>query len=272
MPRLKNKIALITGGANGIGATTAHLFIKEGAKVIITDVCDEDGKKLVKKLGKNAYYHHLDVSCEEKWKNLFAVIKKKYKRLDILFNNAGISGLCPKFGPQDPEHASLASWQAVHAINLNGVFLGCKYGISLMKKTGGSIINMSSRSGLVGIPSMAAYASSKAAIRNHTKTVALYCAQQNYTIRCNSLHPAAILTNIWDPMLGTSKKEREQAIQKVIAGIPLGRMGTPLDVAYIALFLASCESSYITGAEFTIDGGILAGATATPRHYKNDKK
>lgn len=272
MARLKNKIALITGGANGIGAATAQLFIQEGAKVIITDVCDEDGKKLAKKLGKKAHFHHLDVSCEKQWEALANHIKKDHKKLDILFNNAGISGLCPSFGPQDPEHASLTSWQAVHAINLNGVFLGCKYGIKLMKKSGGSIINMSSRSGLVGIPSMAAYASSKAAIRNHTKTVALYCAQKKYNIRCNSLHPAAILTNLWDPLLGATKKEQEASVKQVIAGIPLGRMGTALDVAYTALFLASQESSYITGAELTIDGGILAGATATPQSYKKSKK
>ena len=132
-----------------------------------------------------------------------------------------------------------------------------------MKKTGGSIINMSSRSGMVGVPSASAYASAKAAIRNHTKSVALYCAEKKYNIRCNSLHPGAILTRIWDPMLGSDEKSRQDMIEHIAAGIPLGHMGEPIDVANAVLFLASDESKYMTGSELTLDGGILAGSSAS---------
>jgi NAD(P)-dependent dehydrogenase (short-subunit alcohol dehydrogenase family) len=173
-------------------------------------------------------------------------------------------GLSGQLGPQDPEHTSLASWHYIHAINLEGVFLGCKYAIRLMKAgRGGSIINMSSRSGMVGVPNAVAYASSKAAIRNHTKSVALYCAEKNYSIRCNSIHPAAILTPLWDPILG-EEQHKETAIAKMTQYIPLKRMGEPIDVAYAALYLASDEASFVTGTELVVDGGILAGSAATP--------
>ncbi len=165
---------------------------------------------------------------------------------------------------QDPEQTSLETWHHIHAINLDGVFLGCKYGIQLMKKQGGSIINLSSRSGLVGIPTAVAYASSKAAVRNHSKSVALYCAEKNYNIRCNSLHSGAILTPLWDSML-SEESNRNQMIEKISRHIPLKRMGNPKDVAYAVLYLASDESSYITGTELTIDGGILAGSAVSPK-------
>lgn len=265
MPRVQNKIAFITGAARGIGAATAQLLVDEGAFVIITDILDEEGQALANSLGPNkAIYYHLDVSREADWERVFAAIEKSHGRLDILFNNAGIIGMEAHHGPQNPEDTSLDTWHHVHAINLDGVFLGCRYGIKLMKKTGGSIINMSSRSGVVGIPAACAYASSKAAVRNHTKSVALYCAQQQYKIRCNSLHPGAILTPMWEPMLNPSAN-REEAIAQIAAGIPLGHMGEALDVAYAVLYLASDESKYVTGAEFTLDGGILAGSAASPK-------
>jgi 3(or 17)beta-hydroxysteroid dehydrogenase len=261
MGRVNNKIALITGGSRGIGAATAKLLAENGAKVIITDILDDEGRVLANSL--NAEYCHLDVTQESEFQTVFNFIKDKYGRLDILFNNAGIIGFEHGLGPQDPESISLDDWRYVHQVNLDGVFLGCKYGIGVMKEHGGSIINMSSRSGLVGIPGAAAYASSKAAIRNHTKTVALFCAERGYKIRCNSLHPGAILTPLWAPMLG-SGEQREEAIKKIAQGVPLGHMGTPIDVAYAVLYLGSDESQYITGIELTIDGGILAGSSARP--------
>lgn len=179
-------------------------------------------------------------------------------------NNAGITGFLEGFGPQDPENASLKDWRSVHAINSDGVFLGCKYAIKTMKKNGGSIINMSSRSGIVGIPGAAAYAASKAAVRNHTKTVALYCCENNYSIRCNSIHPAAIYTPMWDAMLG-SGEQKTKTLEMIEEGIPMKKMGTAEDVAYAALYLASEESKYVTGIELTIDGGILAGASSSPK-------
>lgn len=265
MARLQNKIALITGGAQGIGAAIAQLFVKEGAFVIVTDILDHIGEPSGQSLGKKGCYYHLDVSQESDWQKVSDLIMKRFGKLDILINNAGIIGLSAHFGPQDPEHASLESWRQIHAINLDGVFLGCKHGIALMKQTGGSIINMSSRSGVVGVPGTAAYASSKAAVKNHTKSVALYCAEKGYNIRCNALLPAAILTPLWEPMLGSNHKEKQEGIAKLAQAIPLKTMGEPLDVAYGALYLASDESKFITGTDLLIDGGILAGTPSSPK-------
>jgi len=254
MPRLKGKVALITGSAQGIGSETARVLAREGAQVIVSDIQDEKGEALADEIG--ALYLHLDVKNEQEWPQVIKMIVQKFSKLDILVNNAGITGFQDGFGPQDPENASLESWRAVHAINSEGVFLGCKYAILAMKNNpGSSIINISSRSGLVGIPGAAAYASSKASVRNHTKSVALYCASQGYPIRCNSIHPAAILTPMWDPMLGNG-------LESITKDIPMQRMGEPNDVANAVLFLASDESKYITGIELTIDGGLLAGTGA----------
>ena len=261
--RLQNKIALITGGARGIGQSCAEIFVKEGATVIVSDINDEKGRNLVHQIGNKSIYHSLNVMKEKEWINATRFIKDKFGKLDILVNNAGITGFFPDMGPQNPEFATLDSWSYVHSVNLNGVFLGCKYGISLMKNHGGSIINISSRSGLIGIPQAAAYASSKAGVRNHTKSVALYCSGETYNIRCNSIHPAAILTPMWDPMLGNDEEGRKQAIQTIANDIPLKTMGTTSDVAYAAVYLASDESKYLTGIELNVDGGILAGATAS---------
>ena len=261
--RLKNKIALITGSASGIGKSCAEIFAQEGATVIVSDIDDNKGQQLADKIGENALYQHLDVKNEEDWIRVTKFIQERFIKLDILVNNAGITGFVPDMGPQDPEHATIESWNYVHAVNLDGVFLGCKYAISMMRKHGGSIINMSSRSGIVGIPRAGAYASSKAAVRNHTKTVALYCAEEKYNIRCNSIPPAAILTQMWDIMFGNDEPHRQQMIQAIANDIPLKAMGAPSDVAYAAVYLASDEATYITGIELNIDGGILAGAAAS---------
>ncbi|MBU6384261.1 MAG: SDR family oxidoreductase [Verrucomicrobia bacterium] len=269
--RLENKIALITGAAQGIGEAIAFLFAKEGAQVIVSDINDVLGREIAKKCGAKHRYLHLDVREEKDWQSAMRKIKEQHGRLDILVNNAGITGFQEGFGPQDPEHASLKSWKEVHAVNSDGTFLGCKYAIAMMKKhQSGSIINISSRSGIVGIPGAAAYASSKASIRNHTKTVALYCCQQGYDIRCNSIHPAAILTPMWEPMLGQGRA-RTKMMAMIAKDIPMQKMGMPEDVATAALFLASDESKYITGIELTIDGGILAGATAAPAKKDGEK-
>lgn len=268
MARVKDKIALVTGGSRGIGAETARTLAREGAEVIVTDMLLDEGRAVADSI--NGTFYALNVADESAWQEVTKSIKDKFGRLDILFNNAGITGLNENLGAQDPEHISLDAWHYIHKVNLDGVFLGCKYGIGLMKAQGGSIINMSSRSGIVGIPGASAYASSKAAIRNHTKSVALYCAEQGYKIRCNSLHPGAILTPIWDPMLGTEKAAREKMIASITAGIPLGVMGEPSDVANAVLYLAADESKYVTGIELTIDGGILAGSLASPKKYSDE--
>ncbi|MCF2907000.1 SDR family oxidoreductase [Pseudoalteromonas sp. DL2-H2.2] len=265
MARLNNKIALITGAARGIGAAVATCFVEQGATVIITDKNTEAATQLCEKLGENAHFHLLDVSQESHWQQAEAFVKAQFGRLDILVNNAGITGFLEAAGPHDPEHLDLESWHTVQRTNSDGVALGCKYGIRLMKASAAaSIVNISSRSGLVGIPAAAAYAASKAAVRNHSKSVALYCAQQNYPIRCNSVHPGAILTPMWDAMLGEGAA-REAAIAGIAADIPLGHMGNASDVAYAVLYLASDESAYVTGIELNVDGGILAGSSAAPK-------
>jgi len=268
MNRLKDKVALITGAAQGIGLGIANAFIDEGAIVILTDINDGLGAEQAKALGERAPYLHLDVSDEEKWIEAIARVLKKHTKLDILINNAGITGFDLDRGQQDPEHASLDAWRAVHHINLDGTFLGCKHAIKAMRSAGtGSIINMSSRSGVVGIPRAAGYASSKAAIKNHTKTVALYCAEEGLTIRGNSIQPAAILTPMWDASIGTGD-DRQANIAKFAAGTPLKRFGTVEEVAAVAVYLGSDESGYTTGAEINIDGGMLAGVATPPAPKK----
>ncbi|MEP2979393.1 MAG: SDR family oxidoreductase [Lentilitoribacter sp.] len=258
MRRLNDKICVVTGAAQGIGKAIAEQFAFEGARVVLTDKNIVLGEKVAQEL--KCDFVKLDVSVEQDWSD-FA---EKFDEIDVLVNNAGITGFEDGFKAHDPEHASLQDWQDVHATNLNGTFLGCRYGIGAMKNKGtGSIINMSSRSGLVGIPGAAAYASSKAAIRNHTKTVALYCAQIKTNIRCNSIHPAAVLTPIWEPLLGEGE-DRQKNMDALVADTPLKRFAMPEEVAAMAVYLASDDASYVTGSEFNIDGGLLAGSAATP--------
>lgn len=264
--RLAGKIALVTGAARGIGAATARKFVNEGAFVIVTDIDTDLGHAVAGELGKDrARFERLDVRDEEDWRRVTSDVLAREGRLDVLVNNAGITGLEAGETPQDPESASLADWRAVHATNLDGVFLGCKHAIGAMRRRGaGSIINISSRSGLVGIPEAAAYASSKAAVRNHTKTVALYCASRGLNIRCNSIHPGAILTPVWEPMLGDGP-DRKARLAALVADTPLKRFGQPEEVAAICVLLATDEAGYMTGAEMSIDGGLVAGSSAAPR-------
>lgn len=261
--RLSGKTALITGAAQGIGRAIAEQFQKQGARVLLSDINDPLGQEVSDQL-PDAIYQHLDVSKEQDWQLVADYIRDEFQHLDILVNNAGIGGFTQTSGPHDPENLDLKSWRDVFAVNSDGTALGCKYGIQLMKQySGGSIINMSSRSGNVGIPWMTAYAGSKAVVRNHTKSVALYCAQMKYNIRCNSVHPGAILTPMWDPMFGQGE-QRQAMIDSISRQVPLGKMGSPDDVAHAAVYLASDESTYVTGIELHIDGGIMAGAAASP--------
>lgn len=262
MRRLNGKICLVTGAARGIGEAVARAFSAEGAEVIVADIDQLAGQQTAKSIG--GIFILLDVASEADW----AVVSERYPDVDVVVNNAGITGFesGDENGPpaHDPENASLKDWRSVHAVNLDGTFLGCRYAIRAMRKRGaGSIINISSRSGMIGIPMAAAYASSKAAVRNHTKTVALYCAAQGLNIRCNSIHPAAIMTPMWEPMLGNGP-DRDQRIMSLAAEVPMKRFGRPEEVAALAVLLASDEAAYMTGSELTIDGGILAGSAAVP--------
>lgn len=258
MQRLKNKTCVVTGAARGIGRAIAAGFHDEGARVFVTDVDAVAGAATAAEIG--CRFEPLDVREEEDWDRLAQLVPVA----DVVVNNAGVTGFESNAGPHDPEHASLSDWRAVHQVNLDGTFLGCRYAIGAMKGAGtGSIINISSRSGMVGIPGAAAYASSKAAIRNHSKTVALYCAQQGWRIRCNSIHPAAILTTMWEQMLGEGP-EREARMAALVADTPLRRFGRAEEIAALAVTLASDEATYVTGTEISIDGGLLAGSAAVP--------
>ena len=265
MTRLQGKVALITGAASGIGEGIARAFVAEGASVIVSDLQDVKGREVASSLGPSALYCHLDVRQEPEWIAVIDSILQSHRQLDVLVNNAGITGFEGSFVPHDPEHAALKDWHAVLATNLDGTFLGCKHAIRAMRsRETGSIINISSRSGLVGIPGAAAYAASKAAVRNHSKTVALYCAEQGWRIRCNSIHPAAILTPMWEPLFGGGE-DREQRIQSAVKDTPLRRFGRVDEIAALAVLLASDEVTYMTGTELTVDGGLLAGSAVNPK-------
>lgn len=258
MAKLDGLLCLVTGGARGIGKAICQAFLDDGARVILTDCDQEEGTAAAAALG--CEFAALDVSREEDW----LAIAGRYPAIDVVVNNAGITGFEDGPAAHDPEHTSLAEWRRVHGVNTDGTFLGCRYALGAMRAKGeGSIINISSRSGLVGIPGAAAYAASKAAIRNHSKSVALYAAQQGWRIRCNSVHPAAILTGIWEPMLGEGP-DREAKMAALVADTPLKRFGTVEEVAALCVYLASADSAYMTGAELTLDGGLLAGSAASP--------
>lgn len=258
MQKLNDMLCVVTGGARGIGEAVCAAFIAEGARVILTDIDETAGSATAARLG--CEFRPLDVASEANW----AALEKEHPAIDVLVNNAGITGFETGTAPHDPETASLADWRRVHAVNTDGCFLGCRYALRAMKEGGdGSIINISSRSGMVGIPGAAAYAASKAAIRNHTKSVALYAAQQGWRIRCNSVHPAAVLTPMWEPMLGQGE-EREATMAALVADTPLKRFGRPEEVAALCVYLASADSAYMSGTELTLDGGLLAGSAASP--------
>ena len=244
--RLKDKVAIVTGGAGGMGACTAKLFAKEGAKVAIADMIDGDGQAVAKEIGAAAIYQHLDVTKESEWEALLAATLKAFGRLDILVNNAGISA-------SDPDLFSTDIWDRVMDINAKGVFLGMKMAVPEMRKAGGgSIVNISSISGFVGqrVVHMG-YNASKGAVRLMTKAVAVQFAREN--IRVNSVHPGVM------PPMRTSKLTGDPEVRKkLISAIPMGRAGRIEEVANATLFLASDDASYITGTELVVDGGYLA--------------
>jgi NAD(P)-dependent dehydrogenase (short-subunit alcohol dehydrogenase family) len=242
----------------------ARRFAADGLHVVVTDIDDDAGEEVAASLGDAVEYQHLDVRSEKDWEDVVGGVVEQYGRLDVVVNNAGVTGFEEGLVPHDPEHAELASWRGVHETNLDGTFLGCRAAIRAMRPAGqGAIVNVSSRSGLSGVPGAAAYASSKAAIRNHTKSVALYCAEQGLRIRCNAVFPGAILTRIWEPMLGDGP-DREDRLRALSADVPVQRMGTPAEVAAAVAYLASEEAGYTTGSELVIDGGLTAGTTARP--------
>jgi NAD(P)-dependent dehydrogenase (short-subunit alcohol dehydrogenase family) len=263
--RLDGRTALITGAGRGIGAAIARAFARAGARVLVTDIDEPAARTVAQAIDGSAEAARLDVRREADWTALLERLDAAGDRLAILVNNAGITGLEAGAGvPHDPEHARLADWRAVMETNLDGVFLGCRAALKAMRKSGGgSIVNIASRSGIVGVPGAAAYAASKAAVINHSRTVALYAAEQGLAIRCNAILPAAILTEMWEPLLGTGP-ERDARMAEAVADSPLRRFGTVEEVAALALLLASGEVDYMTGTALHLDGGLLAGSASPP--------
>jgi cyclopentanol dehydrogenase len=250
MGRLDGKVALISGGARGQGAAEARLFCREGAKVVFGDVLDSEGCKVeadIRAAGGEATYVHLNVTSEADWRAAVDTAVRLYGRLNVLVNNAGI--LIRK----SLEETTEDDWDRIMAVNAKGVFFGTKYAIPAMRQAGGgAIINISSTAGLVGSPyGSSAYTATKGAVRLFTKATAIQHATDN--IRCNSVHPGPIDTDMMRDVLDDPQR-REERLQR----IPLGRAGTVADVAYGVLYLASDESSFVTGSELVIDGGSTA--------------
>ena len=247
--RLEGKVAFISGGARGMGAEEARLFAKEGAKVAIGDELEEEGRRVVEEInetGGKGLFVHLDVTNEAQWQQAIATAVKDFGKLDILVNNAGIGG------SGFVEDTTVAEWDRVMDINAKGVFLGTKAAIPEMRPNGGSIINISSQLGLVGVDSSSPqYQASKGAVRLFTKATAIQYAHAG--IRANSVHPGPIITRMTE-----ASRADEERYQTTISRIPLGRYGQPEDVAYGVLYLASDESSFMTGSELVIDGGWTA--------------
>jgi 3(or 17)beta-hydroxysteroid dehydrogenase len=251
---LSGQVAIVTGGASGIGAAAAALLAEAGAAVVVADLTAATAGP-----ADNGRFVQHDVTAETSWQALLADVLKREGRLDIMVNNAGISG-----GAGSVESTDVATWQRVQAVNSEGVFLGCKYAIQGMKRTGpdkpkskGSIVNISSVAGLQAGAGAIAYTASKGAVRLLSKSVALYCAEQKYDIRCNSVHPGGVDTPIFDllwQMVG-----REQGKAFLDARHPIGHMAQPRELGEVVLWLASDRSSFVTGAEIAADGALTAG-------------
>ncbi|MGI9286269.1 MAG: glucose 1-dehydrogenase [Pseudomonadales bacterium] len=254
--RVKDKIALITGGGSGLGEATAKRLAEEGAKVVVTDINGAQVERVASEInasGGNALAITHDVTDEAGWQAVVDSVVTQFGKLDVLVNNAGIviTG--------NVEEATLEDWQRTLSVNLDAVFLGTRAGVKAMKASGGSIINISSIEGIIGEARTAAYNASKGGVRIFTKSAALHCAQEGYNIRVNSVHPGFILTAMVENALAAMPAEEAAGFEEqVIGNIPVARMGEPLDIANGVLFLASDESKYMTGSELVIDGGYTA--------------
>ena len=258
MPRLQNKVAIITGGSKGLGEANARLFAKEGATVIITDIDEENGDKVAKDIGSNAVFYKHDVRDEKAWKSLIAQVVKDHGKLDILVNNAGVveAGTI--------ENQKTEDYRFVMAVSADGTFFGSKYAIETMKETGGgSIINMASIASIQGAPNVLAYSAAKGAVEAMTRTIAAHCAVNKYGIRCNSIHPSAIMT----PMVQGIREKISKAkipITNETNIIESNKIGDPIDIANTVLFLASDESRFINGAQIRVDNAISVVSGIVP--------
>ncbi len=254
--RLQGKVAVVTGSAEGIGEATVRLFAREGAKVVVADINEDKGRRVaqeIQKGGEAALFVRLDVTSEENWRSLMQETVARYGKLNILVNNAGVSRIA------DIEDTTLEDWDATMAVNAKGVFLGTKSAILTMKDNGElcSIVNRSSIDGLVAEPDLFSYCASKGAVTTLTKSAALSCGAKGYKIRVNSVHPAYVHTSMTKGEAAGYGITKEEYVERMKAIHPIG-VGEPLDVAYMDIYLASDESKWVTGAAFTIDGGVTA--------------
>ncbi len=249
--RVAGKIILVTGAAGGLGRAFCKALAGEGATVVATDR-DRKGARAVAAECHGGVAMDLDVSDEAAWQKVIAAVAKRFGRLDGLVNNAGVAIL------KSIEDTTIEDWRLTMGVNLDGVFFGCKHAIGLMKATGGSIINVSSVSGIIGGHNLAAYNASKGGVRLLTKSVALHCARHGYGIRCNSVHPSFVNTAMVDGMVATAP-DPEIARQRLARQIPLGRVAETDDIAPMIVYLASDESRFVTGSELVVDGGVTAG-------------
>jgi 3(or 17)beta-hydroxysteroid dehydrogenase len=256
-PRLTHKTALVTGGASGLGRAIAQRFRAEGADVVITDIQGDLGQKAAAEDGVS--FLEQDVCDEIQWTAIVRNIESVYGHLDILVNNAGI------LGPMDatsPESTSLESWRKIFAVNVEGVFLGCRNAIPAMRRAGGgSIINLSSVAGLLATPYATAYGASKAAVRHLTRSVAQHCAKEKLNIRCNSVHPGNVRTPLWDRQASELAQRKGVSFADILsqgkAVCPMGDFTLPEDVAAGVAFLASEDARHVTGSKLIIDGGLV---------------
>ena len=250
MSRVAGKVVLVTGAGSGIGRATAKLLAVEGATVVVTDINRAGGLETVQQIGGKARFEEQDTSREADWKRIIDEILAREGRLNGLVNNAGILGPYPATF----ETETLEQWRRTLAVNVEGVFLGCKHGVPAIRQSGGgSIVNLSSLAAFLGTPNLSAYGASKGAVRQFTKTVAIDCARKGYKVRCNSVHPGVILTPMGEGILSS-----ETARERTRKSIPIGDFGAPEDIAYGILYLISDKSRFVTGAELVIDGGMNA--------------
>jgi NAD(P)-dependent dehydrogenase (short-subunit alcohol dehydrogenase family) len=259
MGQVDGKVAIVTGGASGIGAACAMTLAREGAAVVVSDLDDAGGNTVVERIGRaggEAVFLHQDVTLEEGWPAIIDAAERPFGRLDVMVANAGIGILCPAI------EMSLADWRRQTAVNLDGVFLSVKYAVPAMRRAGGgSIVIMSSVAGLRGSAGLAGYCATKGGVRLFAKAVALECAAAGDGIRINTVHPGVIDTPIWTKILASAGQKTPIDPHEIArAGVPLGRAGQAHDIANGVLFLASDASSYMTGSELVIDGGITGGA------------
>jgi len=256
MGQVQGKVAIVTGGASGIGAACAATLAREGAKVVVTDLDDAGGQAVVARIGStSAVFLHQDVSLEESWPSVIEAAERGFGRLDVMVANAGIGIMCRAV------EMSLADWRRQTAVNLDGVFLSVKYAVPAMRRAGGgSIVIMSSVAGLRGSAGLAGYCATKGGVRLFAKAVGMECAAAGDNIRINTVHPGVIDTPIWTKLPGSTRRNTPIDPHEVAkAGVPLGRAGDAQDIANGVLFLASDASSYMTRAELVIDGGMTGG-------------